>query len=450
MKRNIGLILISVLLILATIVSLSSCGNEATNPQNSVASTSSIPKENTDKDDEKTGAINLMAGYEKGDIIGLERDSAFEENQWRLAMSLFKNMNESSDTNNVLISPLSIQLALAMTANGAKGETKEEIEVLLGGEYTLESLNEYLLDYVENLPSDEKYKLAIANSIWLKQNGIAPNSDFLQTNKTYYDSEIYSAPFNDSTVTDINNWVNENTDGLIPKLLDEIGEDAIMYLINAIVFDAEWAEKYTKDSIYDDIFTTEDGIEQAIKMMYSIEHTYIEANGAIGFRKNYKDGKYSFVALLPKENVTVDEYIATLTGEEILHALSNPDYSKTVFARMPKFSYDYSLNMNSVLKSLGMPTAFDKENADFSGMGAANGNIYISNVIHKTFISVDEAGTKAGAVTSVEMGTESEPSYENEVYITLDRPFVYMIIENETNTPIFIGTLGNVSKGLSH
>ena len=139
--------------------------------------------------------------------------------------------------------------------------------------------------------------------------------------------------------------------------------------------------------------------------------------------------------------MSVDEYIATLTGEEILYALSNPDYSKTIHARLPKFGYDYSIDMNDVLRALGMPTAFDKEEADFSGMGSANGNLYISNVIHKTFISVDVIGTKAGAVTSVDVGGECEPGYVNEVYITLDRPFVYMIIENETNTPIFIGAL---------
>lgn len=447
MKRNICLILVSILLVLSTVGSLSGCGD------NSVAnSTVNNPPPSSDVEtgevEDVSGgeAINLMAGYEKGDIIGLEPDSAFDENQWRLAMALFKSMNEANEQDNVLISPLSIQLALAMTANGAKGQTRDEMVALLGGEYTLESLNEYLLDYVENLPSSEKYKLEIANSIWLKQNGIIPNGDFLQTNKNYYDSEIYSAPFDKTTVTDINNWVNENTDGLIKELIDEIGKYTIMYLINAIVFDAEWAEKYSEDDIYDDFFTTEEGVEQAIEMMYSIEYTYIEANGAKGFKKNYKDGKYSFVALLPGEGMSVDEYIATLTGEEILHALNNPDYSKIVIARMPKFSYDYSLTMNGVLTALGMPTAFDGIEADFSEMGVARENIYISKVLHKTFISVDEAGTKAGAVTGIVMDDfESEIGYENEVVITLDRPFVYMIIENETNTPIFMGTLDSIN-----
>ena len=447
MKRNICLILVSILLVLSTVGSLSGCGdNRVTNSTVNNPPPSSDVETGEVEDVSGGEAINLMAGYEKGNIIGLERDSAFDENQWRLAMALFKSMNEANEQDNVLISPLSIQLALAMTANGAKGQTRDEMVALLGGEYTLESLNEYLLDYVENLPSSEKYKLEIANSIWLKQNGIVPNGDFLQTNKNYYDAEIYSAPFDKTTVTDINNWVNENTDGLIKELIDEIGKYTIMYLINAIVFDAEWAEKYSEDDIYDDFFTTEEGVEQAIEMMYSIEYTYIEANGAKGFKKNYKDGKYSFVALLPGEGMSVDEYIATLTGEEILHALNNPDYSKIVIARMPKFSYDYSLTMNGVLTALGMPTAFDGIEADFSEMGVARENIYISKVLHKTFISVDEAGTKAGAVTGIVMDDlECEIGFENEVVITLDRPFVYMIIENETNTPIFMGTLDSIN-----
>ncbi len=446
MKRNIVLTLVSVLLVLSIVASLSGCGNDwVADSVNSVAPSSTNESTNNITNNERTETVNLMEGYEKGDIIGLETDSAFSENQWRLAMALFKSINEASEEDNILISPLSIQLALSMTANGANGQTRDEMTSLLGDEYTLESLNEYLLNYVENLPSSEKYKLEIANSIWLKQNGIIPNDDFLQTNKTYYDAEIYSAPFDSTTVTDINTWVNENTDGLIPRLLDEIGEDAVMYLINAMVFDAEWDEKYDEDSIYDDFFTTEQGVEQAVEMMCSTEYVYIEANGAIGFKKNYKDGKYSFVALLPNEGVSVDEYIATLTDEEIVYALNNPNYSKTIHAKMPKFSYDCSLDMNNVLMALGMPTAFNMETADFSGMGTAkNGNLHISNVIHKTFISVDEAGTKAGAVTSVEMSDECETVYVNEVYISLDRPFVYMIIENETNTPIFIGALESV------
>ena len=160
-------------------------------------------------------------------------------------------------------------------------------------------------------------------------------------------------------------------------------------------------------------------------MMHSEEYYYIETENAKGFMKHYKDKKYSFVALLPNEN-DIYGYIDSLTPEYIEAALNNVQ-NKGGYAVMPKFSYEYELSMNGVLKSLGMPTAFDSSKADFTDMATSSrGNIFIGDVLHKTFIQVDELGTKAGAVTKVEMNDECAPAYEWE--ITLDRPFVYMII----------------------
>ena len=389
----------------------------------------------------KVQAADLMEGVQANTVTGKAADDAFAQSQMRLAVELFQSSVLESKDENVLISPLSIQLALAMTANGANGNTKAEMEALLGGEISLEDLNEYLYSYVNNLPSAEKYKLQIANSIWFRddEGRLQVEQDFLQKNADYYGAQAYKAAFDDQTLKDINSWVEDHTDGMIDSILDQIDEDAVMYLINALVFDAEWQHVYDKSDVYKGKFTNIGGTEKQVDMMQSEETVYLQEENATGFMKPYSGSKYSFAALLPNEDVDIYEYIAGLTGEELMETLSTPQLGM-VMATLPKFSYEYELTMNDVLKELGMPSAFSGGTADFSKMAhSSRGNIYIGDVLHKTFISVDELGTKAGAVTKVQMNDESAPM--SEWVVNLNRPFVYMIVDNETNLPIFIGTV---------
>ena len=389
----------------------------------------------------KVQAADLMEGVKANTVTGKTADDAFAQSQIRLAVDLFQSSVLESKDENVLISPLSIQLALAMTANGAAGETRNEMEALLGGEITLEDLNEYLYSYVSNLPSSEKYKLQIANSIWFRddEGRLQVEKDFLQKNADYYGAQAYKSAFDDQTLKDINNWVKDHTDGMIDSILNQIDEDAVMYLINALVFDAEWQHVYDKSDVYKGKFTNISGTEKQVDMMHSEETVYLQDENATGFMKPYSGSKYSFAALLPNEGVDIHEYIAGLTGENLMDTLSTPQLGM-VLATLPKFSYEYELTMNDVLKELGMPSAFSGDTADFSKMAhSSRGNIYIGDVLHKTFISVDELGTKAGAVTKVQMNDESAPM--SEWVVNLNRPFVYMIIDNETNLPVFIGTV---------
>lgn len=392
----------------------------------------------------KVQAADLMEGINANAITGKATDDAFSQSQMRLAVELFQSSVLESKDENVLISPLSIQLALAMTANGAEGDTREEMEALLGGEIALEDLNEYLYSYVNSLPSAEKYKLQIANSIWFRddEGRLQVEQDFLQKNADYYGAQAYKAAFDDQTMKDINNWVKDHTDGMIDSILDRIDEDAVMYLINALVFDAEWQHVYDKSDVYQGKFTNISGAEKQVDMMHSEETVYLQDENATGFMKPYSDSKYSFVALLPNEGVDIYEYIAGLTGEDLMETLSTPQLGM-VMATLPKFSYEYELTVNNVLKELGMPSAFSGSTADFSKMAqSSRGNIYIGEVLHKTLISVDELGTKAGAVTKVQMNDESAPM--SEWVVNLNRPFVYMIIDNDTDLPVFIGTVLDV------
>ena len=350
----------------------------------------------------------------------------------------------SEETENTLISPVSVLYALSMTANGAEGETLAQMENVLGA--SVSALNKYLYDYRTSLPQGDKYQLKSANSIWFRDSAdFTVKEDFLVANVNWYDAGIYKAPFNSSTVKDINKWVSDNTDKMIPGILNEIPAEAVMYLINALSFDAEWDIIYKENQIRKDIFTEEDGTQYKTELMYDEEHAYLKDDNAQGFLKYYKDKKYAFAALLPDEGIRIADYIETLKGESLHQLLANP-ISSTVQTAIPKFEVSYDTEMSSLFQELGMTNAFDPNAANFSGISSvshADGNLYINRILHKTYISVDERGTRAGAVTAVEMdalGALLEPP----ITLYLNRPFVYMIIDCEENVPLFIGTMMTV------
>ena len=317
------------------------------------------------------------------------------------------------------------------------------MEVLLGGDMPIDTLNEYLHAYVGGLPSVEKAKLTLANSIWFKDSGFTVEEAFLQRNADYYSAAAYKSAFDEKTLRDINNWVKENTDGVIDKIVDQMDPYATMYLVNTVLFDAEWQNIYRKHEVRDGTFTAIDGAKRTVSMMYSNESLYLDDGKATGFLKPYKNG-YSFAALLPNEGVALDDYIASLTGEGFLTTVKNAKEGP-VEAAMPKFSYDYGIEMSDALKALGMTVPFDAELAVFSGLGhSSDGNIYISCVLHKAYIAVDEKGTKAGAATAIE--APAAGVWEDRRRVILDRPFVYAIIDNAAGLPIFIGAVTDIQK----
>lgn len=217
-----------------------------------------------------------------------------------------------------------------------------------------------------------------------------------------------------------------------------------MYLINAIAFESEWDEEYDDHQIFNDNFTNYKGNRKVVEMMKSEEGKYLDDGKATGFIKPYKDKEFSFVAILPNEDVDIKEYIENMTGDS-LHDLISLYEEVDVNAYIPKFSYDYGLDMNDILINLGMEDAFDRNKADFSKM--TDETVYINSVIHKSFIDVDEVGTKAAAATSVEMRVTSaviEDTYE----VKLDRPFIYVIMDNEANIPVFIGAVMDIGEWL--
>ena len=390
------------------------------------------------KDKETTTATNLNANIAPQTVTPAEPDEAFYAGQTAFALKLMQETLKSQQSN-VLISPYSVMQALAMTANGAKGETLKQMEQILGGQ-SIADLNRALYTVRSKQPNDEKCKLKSANSLWLRDQGNTLNvkQDFLQTNADYYGAAAYKEPFDNSTADKINRWCSENTDGMIPKIIDEINPETAMYLINAVLFDAKWASKY-QDEPTESEFTALNGQKQTVQMMRSTEFTYLHDAHATGFIKPYAGEKYAFAALLPEEGMSVTDYVAGLTPESLRETLKGAS-SRSVRAGLPKFSYDFSTEMSHSLKAMGMQQAFEA-NADLSGM--ADGNLFIGNVLHKTHIDVDLDGTKAAAVTAVEV--DSCAPAEDAVSVFLDRPFLYMILDTESNLPVFMGILTEVS-----
>lgn len=339
------------------------------------------------------------------------------------------------DDKNTLISPMSVLAALSMTANGAEGEALAQMETVLG--QSKDALNAW---YKYDTDKSGDY-LHLANAVFIKNDPeLTVKESFIKAVEKWYEADIVVTDFNEHALYDINQYVEDNTNGMVKNILDEIPDGALMYLINALAFEARWAIPYNEYAVQENVFTTEDGREQPVELMYSEEYdTYVEDNLFTGFLKDYEGGRYTFVALLPKEGVTVAEVAESLSGESV-NGLVNSRWGGTVLTAMPKFQTEFDTEMSEVLKTMGMTDAFDSNKADFSSLATYNGgNIFLNRVIHKTFISVGEQGTRAGAATVIEVAAEAAMPEETKAVI-LNRPFLYMIWDKEAKMPVFMGT----------
>ena len=345
---------------------------------------------------------------------------------------------------NILVSPLSVIYALGMTANGAKGNTKEEIENVIG--ISVDEMNDFAQNYIYKIGGLTDTEFNLADSIWVneKQN-VKLEDKFVEDNKTYYNAEIYDEKFNDKAVKKINKWVDKNTNHMIDKIIGEIPEDAAMYLINALAFEARWSEPYKEGQVEDGKFKNYDNFEADVSFLTGNVDNYMEDGDSIGFIKPYSGNDYGFFAILPNEDIGIDEFVKILDTEKFKNLVNNASFEYEVFTKTPKFEVDYGTSLVEPLSKMGMNSAFG-DKADFTAMvkdGSAQLNI--SEVLHKTYMKVDEEGTKAAAVTSLEMKCMALAPEEPEVKeIILDRPFVYGIIDFETLMPIFTGVMNEM------
>lgn len=380
----------------------------------------------------KSGAVrDLTEGISKNESASKAPDDEFKAAASSFAAELFKDNYSKGKT--TLVSPLSVLTALALVQNGAQGNTLAQLEQALGG-LDRDTLNAYMRAYCDFLSAGDELK--IANSVWT-DSSVEAKQDFLQKAVDSYSAQIFSAPLSSKkTVNSINSWVKKNTDGMIPKIIENADRDAVMMLINAVAFEAKWETPYTNDDIEKLEFNSYSGKSKKTDFMCSTENVYLKDGGTVGFMKPYKNGRFAFAALLPNEDVNIDDYIASLSGEKLMKIFSSAKKNEEVDVKMPKFKAEYSTQLIDTLKKMGIEDAFDRKSADFSSLIDKNDGAYIGTVMHKTFIEVDQEGTRAAASTLVGISKMSMPTINP---VCLNRPFVYMIVDTETNLPLFIG-----------
>ena len=369
-------------------------------------------------------------------VTGKEADDAFRASQYAFALELFRRVQAAQNDGNTMVSPYSVIEALGMTANGARGDTLAEMQQVLGGGIAQNDLNNYLYTWRMNQPDTDTCKLNTANGIWMKDADFEVKQDFLLFNTSYFGAELRKAPFNGSTVNEINDWVSEHTDKMIPKIIDTLNPLDRMVLVNAVCFDAKWKNKYDPKRIKEGIFCDIHGFDSSVQMLYSDESEYLELDGAVGFLRDY-DGPYAFVGILPPDDVTVQEWLTDLDATD-LQKMIDSRTAEEVTAGIPEFTFDTDTTLQEILPEMGMPAAFTPE-ADFSGI--SDTELHIGEVIHKTHIELDADGTKAAAATAVTLQRNGDIAPDTKKAVILNRPFVFMILDKSNDLPVFIGTV---------
>lgn len=365
----------------------------------------------------------------------IEADKAF-------GFELYQEIYDLTPELNLMISPLSVSYALGMTYNGAAGTTLDAFnEVLHFGDLTTEEVNESYKDLMDQLIHlDDQVEFSIANSIWYRL-GFQVLAEFIQANQDYFDAEVNEIDFNDpQTVDVINQWIEDKTNGKIKDMLDFIPVDAVMYLINAIYFNAQWKYEFEEDKTYQGNFYLEDGnVHQADIMKVSGDFVYTSNEDFTAVELPYGDSTFSMVVMVPSQGKKVSDLVDKLDVAQ-WDTWFESSYLTAVQIDMPKFKYEFKQLLNDPLINLGLGPAFEPSGADFTRINPA-GNLFISRVIHQTFIDVKEEGTEAAAATIVEVSLTSAGG-DTPIYFRADKPFLYAIKENSTGAIVFMGNVG--------
>jgi serpin B len=357
--------------------------------------------------------------------------------------NLFQAINNEKAEENVFISPLSVSVALGMVSNGAAGDTRDSIlKVLDLVGLSLEDVNQtyrLLIDHLTTL--DSNVAMEIANSNWLRQ-GINFKEQFVRLNRDYFDAEVHSVDFlNPATLSAINNWVSEKTHGKIKKILNGLDPLTILILINAVYFKGSWTYEFDPEYTENLLFYPANGSTiQTATMSQRAEFLYYQNESFQSVDLPYGDEKFSMTIFLPSPSSSVDEFIGNFSRENF-EAWLEEYHRDTVNLYLPKFELELKYKLNDVLTALGMGIAFVPSMTGFANI-VEGIELYISQVIHKTYVKVDEEGTEAAAVTAVVFGTTSGPP-DPEIFMRIDRPFVFVIRDNTTNAILFMGKILN-------
>ena len=367
-------------------------------------------------------------------------DSSLVDANTKFGFKLFSEILKQDSKKNVFISPTSVAIALSMAYNGASGETQQAMAKALELQgMSLEDVNqanEALKTSLEN--ADPAVQLSIANSLWAKQ-GIAFKPKFLQGNQQFYGAKITELDFAKPDAPNIiNSWVKENTRGKIDQVVQQIDSADILFLINAIYFKGTWTNEFDKSQTESLPFNLSDGTQKPHPMMsQSGKYRYYENESFQAVSLPYGKGRLSLYVFLPRENKSLDAFQQQMTVENWQQWM-NQFGMRQGSIQLPRFKFDYDIQLNTALKALGMESAFNV-GANFSNMTSAS--VKIDQVKHKTFIEVNEEGTEAAAVTSVRIAQTAARMPDRPFQMLVDRPFFCAIRDNETGTVLFMGSI---------
>jgi serpin B len=354
---------------------------------------------------------------------------------------LFKRLRGRAADENVFFSPLSVTVALAMTYNGAAGETKKamarvmKIEGMNGAE-----LNRASAELLSALKSaDPKIELTIANSLWARS-GMRFNENFLADARQFYGAEISTLDFsNPQSSGAINRWVSDATKGKISRIIDRIDAQQVMFLINAVYFKGQWQKGFEKTLTKAQTFHSPAGPKPAMMMAQSGNYLYHRGDKFQAVSLPYGKGGVSLYLFLPDQGSSLDEFLKGfdfLKWEEWINSFNSAPGD----VKLPRFKLEYEKTLNDPLKDLGMGAAFSAREADFSGARAER-DIYISEVKHKAVVDVNEEGTEAAAATSVGISTTSARRPQERFTFVADRPFLMAIRDSQTGAILFMGAV---------
>ena len=400
------------LLLIPLVLALSSCEKE--------------PRPDNEPDKEFTPIVLTRA----------EQDINTDVNEFGL--KLYRSLYNKDQ---VFISPLSVSLALSMTAYGARGTTEQEMIATLGfGEATRDQVGEYYKKMVPALiDADNRTTLEIANSIWVKD-AIRLKQDYSNGVKDYFSADIFSKNFSSATlIAEINKWCSDKTHGLIKNAADNLNPDTVMALVNALYFNGKWSKEFDKAT--NGTFNALNSAPVSAKMMSKTgSYKYAAADGYRMVSVPYGNGAFVMDLILP-EATGPDAFHSAVNGLtwDVYSSLISNSYNSSVCITMPVFKMEYDAELQDILAAMGMPSAF-APGANFSGM-TSDAALLIDKVIHKTFVDVDEKGTEAAAVTIVDM--KAYGTLPKAIDFTADRPFIFAIRETSTNALLFIGNKVN-------
>ena len=352
----------------------------------------------------------------------------------------------SRGENGALLSPLSIALALSMAANGAQGDTLTQFEAVLGGGGSLDELNAACAYWMERYGQPGGSTVSsIANSLWLDPDGQI-KEDFTGKCQGIFNAQVFHAQLSDpAIVKELNGWVSEHTQEMIPHIVSEPFDEATAaLLVNAVYLENKWASEFDPNDTRERDFTHGDGRVQRMDFLHKGmgSQLYLETGDAQGVLLPYDDGKLGFFAILPDlypDSPSLGDWLEGLEGGTLTGLITSAEERQFLNLALPKFEAEWSGELAGALAALGLDLAFDPSRADFSALGENPDGYYISDVIHASKLEVNEKGTKAAAATVVAMDCAAAMPPEDAVTLILDRPFLYGIADMETGLPLFLG-----------